>query len=394
MAALTVYRVQRNGNYTVMANYHLRDRALSLKAKGLFSLLLSLPDDWDFSLPGLVAICKEGMDAIRDAVKELEALGYIIRSRVRNAKGRLESAAYELYEQPQTADFASHPVEYGQESHTSQWEEPVQGQPAEEKPIRENPTLVFPVQGDPQPINNPSYPVTPKIKNKKIYNDHYPDQSDPSGTLPMTGNVRPFPVKPWLLGSEQISGDRPSDPTEKLLDIVRKNVGYAALAEEYGREQMDEMVSIIVGVLASHRMCFRFGRDVYPSGFVKKQFFDVNSHHIEYVFHNLKNNGSNIHDPKAYLMTCIFNATLTMSNHMDAKVRHDVYNDEKVDKQRAEEASLDRAMEAESAEFWEEIKREINRTKGIIDEKVECAVPVCPADYRVSADRLVDCYAG
>lgn len=394
MAALTVYRVQRNGNYTVMANYHLRDRALSLKAKGLFSLLLSLPDDWDFSLPGLVAICKEGMDAIRDAVKELEALGYIIRSRVRNAKGRLESAAYELYEQPQTADFASHPVEYGQESHTSQWEEPVQGQPAEEKPIRENPTLGFPVQGDPPPINYPSYPVTPKIKNKKIYNDHYPDQSDPSGTLPMTGNVRPFPVKPWLLGSEQISGDRPSDPTENLLDIVRKNVGYAALAEEYGREQMDEMVSIIVGVLASHRMCFRFGRDVYPSGFVKKQFFDVNSHHIEYVFHNLKNNGSNIHDPKAYLMTCIFNATLTMSNHMDAKVRHDVYHDEKVDKQKEEQASLDVAMEAASAEFWEEVKREINRTKGITDEKTECSVPVCPADYRVSADRLVDCCAG
>ena len=394
MAALTVYRVQRNGNYTVMANYHLRDRALSLKAKGLFSLLLSLPDDWDFSLPGLVAICKEGMDAIRDAVKELEALGYIIRSRVRNAKGRLESAVYALYEKPQLTDHTSQPVEDGQEPHTSRGKEPVQAQPAEEKPFRENPTLVFPAQGNPPPINNPSYPVTPKIKNKKIYNDHYPDQSDQSGTLPMNGNVRPFPVKPWPLGSEQTCGDRPCDPTENLLEIVRKKVGYAALAEEYGREQMDEMVSIIVGVLASHRMCFRFGRDVYPSGFVKKQFFDVNSHHIEYVFHNLKNNGSNIHDPKAYLMTCIFNATLTMSNHMDAKVRHDVYHDEKVDKQRAEEASLDRAMEAESAEFWEEIKREINRTKGIIDEKVECAVPVCPADYRVSADRLVDCYAG
>ena len=77
-----------------MANYHLKDRALSLKAKGLFSMLLSLPEGWDFSLPGLTALCKEGMDAIREAVKELEKLGYIIRSRIRNAKGQLENAQY------------------------------------------------------------------------------------------------------------------------------------------------------------------------------------------------------------------------------------------------------------------------------------------------------------
>ena len=210
----------------------------------------------------------------------------------------------------------------------------------------------------------------------------------------MTGNVRPFPVRPWPLGSEQTCGDRPSDPTENLLEIVREKVGYAALAEEYGREQMDEMVSIIVGVLISNRMCFRFGRDFYPSGFVKKQFFDVNSHHIEYVFHNLKNNGSNIHDPKAYLMTCIFNATLTMSNHMDAKVRHDAFFDAKLDKQKEEQASLDLEMEAASAEYWEEVKREIKRIEGINAEKAECSVPVCTADDRVSADQLVDCCAG
>ena len=159
MAALTIYRAQRNGNFTVMANYHLKDRALSLKAKGLFSVLLSLPDDWDFSLPGLAAICKEGMDAIRDAVKELESLGYITRSRVRNAKGRLESAVYALYEQPQLADHASQPVEDGQEPHASRQEEPVQAQPAEEKPVRENPTLVYPAQGNPPQINNPSYHI-------------------------------------------------------------------------------------------------------------------------------------------------------------------------------------------------------------------------------------------
>ena len=98
MAALTIYRVQRNGNFTVMANYHLKDRALSLKAKGLFSVLLSLPNDWDFSLPGLAAICKEGMDAIRDAVKELEALGSA-RSKADAIRSHLSKSISEKYDE-------------------------------------------------------------------------------------------------------------------------------------------------------------------------------------------------------------------------------------------------------------------------------------------------------
>ena len=89
---MAVFRVERNKGYTVMSNHHLRNKELSLKAKGLLSQMLSLPEDWDYTLAGLSFINREKIDAIREAVKELERAGYIVRSRERDEKGRLRGA--------------------------------------------------------------------------------------------------------------------------------------------------------------------------------------------------------------------------------------------------------------------------------------------------------------
>lgn len=86
---MAVFRVKKTRDYTVMANHHLRNKALSLKAKGLLSLMLSLPDDWDYTLKGLARICRDGVDSIAAAVNELEEAGYIVRKRVRDDKGRV-----------------------------------------------------------------------------------------------------------------------------------------------------------------------------------------------------------------------------------------------------------------------------------------------------------------
>jgi hypothetical protein len=99
---MAVFRVEKNKGYTVMSNHHLRDKGLSLKAKGLLSQMLSLPDNWDYTLKGLAAINREGIDAIREAVKELERAGYIVRSRERDANGCLRGIEYVIYEQPNT----------------------------------------------------------------------------------------------------------------------------------------------------------------------------------------------------------------------------------------------------------------------------------------------------
>ena len=98
---MAVFRVERNTGYTVMSNHHLRNKELTLKAKGLLSQMLSLPEDWDYTLAGLSHINREKIDAIREAVRELERAGYIVRSRERDEKGRLRGADYVIYEQPQ-----------------------------------------------------------------------------------------------------------------------------------------------------------------------------------------------------------------------------------------------------------------------------------------------------
>ena len=97
---MAVFRVEKNENYTVMSNHHLRNVRLSLKAKGLLSQMLSLPPDWDYTLSGLSRINKEGIDAIREAVKELEQEGYITRKRARNKSGRFGANEYVIREEP------------------------------------------------------------------------------------------------------------------------------------------------------------------------------------------------------------------------------------------------------------------------------------------------------
>ena len=97
---MAVFRIEKSRDYTVMSNHHLRDMSLSLKAKGLLSLMLSLPENWDYTMKGLARICKDGIDSISGGIRELEAHGYLIRARVRGANGQLGSIEYTILEQP------------------------------------------------------------------------------------------------------------------------------------------------------------------------------------------------------------------------------------------------------------------------------------------------------
>lgn len=98
---MAVFRIEKTRDYTVMANHHLRNTKLSLKAKGLLSLMLSLPEDWDYTTKGLAKICRDGVDSICSAVNELEEHGYVIRERIRNAKGQLTDIQYTILEKPE-----------------------------------------------------------------------------------------------------------------------------------------------------------------------------------------------------------------------------------------------------------------------------------------------------
>ena len=163
---MAVFRVEKTKNYTVMANHHLRDKSLSLKAKGLLSLMLSLPEDWDYTTKGLAQICRDGVDSIRSAVQELEQRGYVVRNRVRN--GQLGEMEYTIFEQPQAApeppapgpdkpepkrsdrkkSYLEHsvPKEPEPETPVQVDSQPEQTSPVRERPEWENPVQVFPAQ--------------------------------------------------------------------------------------------------------------------------------------------------------------------------------------------------------------------------------------------------------
>ena len=150
---MAVFRVEKNSGYTVMSNHHLRNRALSLKAKGLLSQMLSLPEDWDYTLQGLARINRESIDAIRQAIRELEQTGYIQRSRERDEKGRLRGADYVIFELPQ-------PI-------------PASVSPTLENPTLENPTQENPTLENPMQLNKDKL-ITEKQKKEGLNTDSIP----------------------------------------------------------------------------------------------------------------------------------------------------------------------------------------------------------------------------
>ena len=138
---MAVFRIEKTRDYTVMSNHHLRDKSLSLKAKGLLSLMLSLPEEWDYTTKGLARICKDGVDSICAGVRELEEHGYVIRQRVRNPNGQLGAIEYTILEQPRP---------------------PEPGKPERENPVLDNPEQAYPVleepeQGNPAQLNTRMY---------------------------------------------------------------------------------------------------------------------------------------------------------------------------------------------------------------------------------------------
>ena len=160
---MAVFRVEKNKGYTVMSNHHLRNKELSLKAKGLLSQMLSLPEDWDYTLAGLSLINRESIDAIRTAVWELEKAGYITRRQGRDEKGKMTAIEYTIYEQPQPPALDC----------------PVLENPTADKPILENPTPDNPTSENPTQLNKELLKLTYQKRKIKYRYIKYPFHSFP-----------------------------------------------------------------------------------------------------------------------------------------------------------------------------------------------------------------------
>lgn len=298
---MAVCRIEKTRDYTVMANHHLRNKALSLKAKGLLSLMLSLPEDWDYTVKGLAYICKDGIDSINGAIKELETAGYMSRQRIRNEKGQLTATEYTIREYPKDTDSGTAPIA----------DTPAEGEPAQENPIRENPIQAAPAQEEHDQLN--TYLQTMEQSKKDLFN---------------TETSNPYQSYPYLrkkTGYDEIG----CETYEEVKELVYENIEYGHF-KQYGditmRERLDEIADIIIETLCSTKDTINIAGDDYPARLVKDKMLKINSSHIEYVFECLKKNTTYVRNIKRYLLATLFNAPSTIDSYYAALVNHDLYS--------------------------------------------------------------------
>ena len=301
---MAVFRVERNTGYTVMSNHHLRNKELTLKAKGLLSQMLSLPEDWDYTLAGLSHINREKIDAIREAVRELERAGYIVRSRERDAKGRLRGADYVIYEQPQlppTPDL------------------PTLENPTLENPTQENPTLEKPTQENPTQLN------------KDILKTNLPTKEKSNTDLSSTHSIpfhspNPSPLEGQAAAPPERKRKEPDDAYRVYEEIVKDNICYDILKQDmpYDHDRIDEIVDLILETVCTRRRTVRIAGDDYPADLVKSKFMKLDSEHIRFVLDCMRENTTKIRNIKQYLRAALFNAPSTIGNYYTSLVAHDM----------------------------------------------------------------------
>ncbi|MDY3030291.1 MAG: DUF6017 domain-containing protein [Clostridia bacterium] len=300
---MAIFRVKKTRDFTIMSNHHLRDKKLSLKAKGLLSLILSLPEDWDYTLKGLSYICKEGIDAVRMAVKELEDAGYIERRRFRNERGQLKSIEYIIHEVPETEEDT---IEEPKSENTAQ--EPVFCQPIPEKSIEEAPTSEIPILAGTTQLNT-------NIQNTKGRNTDL--SKYPSINLSPKNNLEPE--------SNAESEERWIDRYNQNIEFVKSNIEYEGLCTIHDRATLDNIVSIMAEVLTVDRHSYTIEGCEYPAVLIKKRFSEVDYSVMDAFLMQFENKTEKIRNIKSYLITSMYNAPSTASAQIHNAVIHDIY---------------------------------------------------------------------
>ena len=313
---MAVFRVERNTGYTVMSNHHLRNKELSLKAKGLLSQMLSLPEDWDYTLAGLSHINREKIDAIREAVKELEKAGYIVRSRERDEKGRLRGADYVIYEQPQPRE---------PEAATSGGQPPILDLPTLENPTLDNPTQEKPTLEKPTLENptqlNKDIQRTDLPKKEKIITDEQSTHSIPI-LSPNPSPCREAATPPERKGTEATA----QSAVDIYREIIKDNIDYDILKQDmkFDSDRLDEIVDLMLETVCTARKRVRIAGDDYPAELVKSKFMKLDGEHIRFVLDCMRENTTKIRNIKQYLKAALFNAPSTIGNYYTSLVAHDM----------------------------------------------------------------------
>lgn len=294
------FKIEQQKDYTIMANHHLRNKSLSLKAKGLQSLMLSLPEDWDYTLKGLAAICGDGVDSISSALKELEQAGYVVRSRVRNERGQLTGTEYIIYQIPRI-----NASEGGTDEKKPKRENPVQvkksKQPKQEKPKQENPIQVTSPKRD--------FPILDK-----------PEQAEPVQEKQPQLNIQESITKKsntYLINQSFVKSD---DEIDEIREYIHDNIDYERLCKDYEKSSINGIVDIMTEVYMSDSTV-TISNQTMSASYVQSVFDKIDYDHIAYVLDCVAETGKThkIRNIKKYLLAALYNAPMTYDCHQTAE---------------------------------------------------------------------------
>lgn len=284
---MAVCRVEKNKNYTTMSNFHLRDKNLSNKSRGLLSTMLSLPENWDYTTRGLAAICKDGVDGITAQLKELEQRGYLVRHRIRDSNGRITDMEYVIYEEPQ-------PV----------------------SPDTEKPDMVIPDMDEPC-LGTPAQRNIDKRITKESNTELSSIYSIPSDEF-----------RPSVLAAlDTKRKESEYKDIERYRYLIMENIEYEILLENnpYDREMLEEILELLVDTVCATKKYIRVAGSDYPAEVVRSRLLKLNAHHIEFVISCFKENTTKVRNVKQYLLTSLYNAPVTIDSYYTALVHHDLY---------------------------------------------------------------------
>lgn len=277
---MPVFRVEKTRDYTVMSNHHLRDLNLSLKAKGLLSQMLSLPENWDYTLSGLCTINRESRDAIRSAINELEQAGYIERRQTTDSRGRFSSNEYVIHELPTSTMPEDTPP----------------SDPPSEKPTAENST---------------------QLNTDRSSKDQTNTDRSNTDSLPLPSSL---PSQPERKGREATE-----ETVEIYRELLKSNIEYDHLLQTgIDRAELDGILDLLTETICTARKSIRIAGDDYPAQLVKAKLLKLNSEHIEFAIDCLKQNTTRIRNIKKYLLAVLFNAPSTMDSYYTALVAHNL----------------------------------------------------------------------
>ena len=324
---MSVIRVAKIRGYTVMSNYHLRDRELSCKACGLLSRMLSLPEEWDYTTQGLASICKEGVTAISAILRELEEHGYLVRVRKRNEKGQLAEMEYIIYETPRLNPSCSRqPDDCCPESPENCLEDLPEECPdnAPEEVFESLETeadlCVLPareIHAQEVPSQDGRGQTNKEILNtQKTITDSLSFVSF-SPSVNTCGDEENAPMdEPVENSRERTEEGRTEFSPERAREHIRRQIDYALLCDRVNRVQLDELVEIMLEVAMNRSPTIRLSREEeYPAAYVRERFRKITSEHVEKVFEGIRENAGRVKNVKAYLLAALFNAVSTIDHH-------------------------------------------------------------------------------